>query len=188
MTAAAIDPALQLAARGAVALLFAAAAAHKLRDVGAFRSAVEAYELMPRLWVVPVSALLIGAEVGIAAGCLLPRVGPVAAAAAAALLSVYAGAIAVNLQRGRRDIDCGCAGPSRRQPLSAWLVGRNALLVAVALAAALPTTGRPLTWLDGATVAAALAALSLLYSAAEGLLAEAPRSTALLSRVEAAHG
>ena len=42
---------------------------------------------------------------------------PHAAAAAALLLALYAGAIGVNLARGRRDIDCGCGGPASRQPI-----------------------------------------------------------------------
>lgn len=182
MSAIGLDPALQLLARALLSILFASAAAHKLRDVASFRSALEAYELVPTLWTVPVGAVLIAAEIGVALGLWLPRVAPVAAVAAAALLALYAGAIAVNLARGRRDIDCGCAGPARRQPISRALVARNAVLAAVALASALPATARALTWIDAVTIIAGGALLALLYAAAEGLLANAPRSRALAHR------
>jgi hypothetical protein len=165
-----MDPAVQLIARGALALLFGWSAAHKLRDVEGFRAALEGYELLPRRWAVPAGALLIAGEVGVAAGLLLPRVAPVAALGAAALLVLYAGAIAVNLRRGRHDIDCGCGGPAGRQPISAALVVRNGVLAAAAIGSALPAQSRSLTWLDGTTVVAAVATLALLYAAVDGLL------------------
>ena len=119
-----------------------------------------------------------------AAGLLVRPLAASAALAAAALLVVYAGAMLVNLWRGRRDIDCGCAGPARRQPLGAGLVARNGVLVAAALAAALPGTARSLTWLDASTIAFASGALALLYVAVEGLLANAPRVAALARWME----
>src|SRR6185369_8077344 len=79
MNDAAIDPAVQLILRGLLSAVLAWAAWHKLRDVGAFRAAVEAYELVPPLWAVPVGAALIAAELGIAVGLWLPRVGTAAA-------------------------------------------------------------------------------------------------------------
>jgi len=169
-----IDPLPVLVARGALALLFAFAARHKLRDIDAFRRALEGYELLPSLWAVPAGALLIAGELGIAVGLCLPRVAPAASVAAALLLGLYGWAIAINLRRGRRDLDCGCGGPARRQTISAWLVWRNGLLAVVALAAALPPSSRALTWLDGGTLLAAVGALALLYAAADGLLANAP--------------
>jgi Methylamine utilisation protein MauE len=182
MSAVAVDPLLALCARLALALLFAVAAAHKLRDVGAFRAALEGYRLLPPPWAVPAGALLIAAEIGVAAALCLPRVSGAASLTAAGLLGLYGYAMAINLARGRRDIDCGCGGPARRQPLSGWLLGRNAALALAALLAALPTTGRALGWLDALTALAAVTALALLYVAADGLLATAPRLAALRDR------
>ncbi len=188
MNGAAIDPALQLIARGALALLFVSTAAHKLRDGAAFRTALSGYDLVPAPWLGAAATLLLGAEIGVAAGLWLPASARGAALAGAALLALYAAAITVNLRRGRRDIDCGCAGPARRQPISGALVVRNLVLAAAALSCALPVSPRALTWLDGATVVAGVAALALLYSAIDGLLANAPRSAALVSGAhEAAH-
>lgn len=172
MTALAVDPALQCVVRAALSLLFGWATIHKLRDVAGFRVALERYELVPAPWAVPIGAFLITAEVGVAAGVWLPRVAPVAALGAAAVLALYAGAIGVNLVRGRRDIDCGCSGPARRQPISGGLVVRNSVIAAAALVGALPAGPRPLLWVDGVTIVAGVGALACLYAAADGLLAE----------------
>jgi hypothetical protein len=166
----AIDPVVSLILRAAVALLFGWSAVEKLRDVNRFREAVEGYALLPPLWVVPAGAALIAVEIGVAAGVWLPRVGSVAAIAAAALLIVYAGAIGVNLVRGRRDIDCGCGGPAGRQTISAALVVRNVVLGAAAVVAALPTAPRGLHWVDWFTAVTGVAAAALLYVAADELL------------------
>lgn len=171
MSPLAIDPALSWVVRAAVSLLFVSAAGHKLRDVEGFRRAVEGYDLLPRLWAVPVGGALIALEVGVATGLWFARVAPVAALAAAVLLMGYGGAMALNLARGRRDIDCGCGGPGGRQTISATLVVRNAFLAVAALVAALPASARALTWIDAMTIAAAIVALALLYVAADGLLA-----------------
>jgi hypothetical protein len=171
MSAWVLDPVPQLVIRAALSLLFAWAAQHKLRDVAAFRVALEGYALVPARWTVPFGAGLIAVEVGIAAGLWAPRVSPVAALAAACLLILYGSAIAINLVRGRRAIDCGCAGPARRRPIGWTLVVRNAVLAGAALASAWPGASRPLTWFDAVTVVAAVPALVFLYAAADGLMA-----------------
>jgi hypothetical protein len=172
----AVDPVVGLALRGALSVLFASAASHTLRHRRAFRAAVANYQLLPAAAVPLAAAALVGAEVSVAVGLWVPQTAEAAAMAAAALLALYAGAIAVNLVRGRPDIDCGCAGPARRQSLGAGLVARNGVLAAAALLGALRTTGRPLIWLDALTVAAAMAAMALLYAAADELLAHAWRA------------
>ena len=82
--------------------------------------------------------------------------------------------MAMNLYRGRRFIDCGCAGAAGHQPLSGWLVARNLLLAVLALAAMLPVQARPLVWVDAITVAAAVGAAALLYAAGNRLIANGP--------------
>lgn len=175
----AVDPALRLTLRGALALLLFWAAAHKLRDVAGFRAALAAYELVPRQLVGIVAAALSAAEIGIGAGLLAPGAGAGGALAAAGLLCVYAGAIAVNLLRGRHDIDCGCVGAAARRPISSALVVRNGLLGLAALASALPATFRGLTPIDAVTIGAGVACLGLLYAAVDGLIVNTPRIAAL---------
>jgi len=174
----AIDPAVSASLRGALALLFAAAALHKLRDPGVFRAALADYALLPAAAVAPAARLLPALELAAAAALLVPAWAVPGGLGAAALLAVYGGAIAVNLARGRRDVACGCLGPAAEQPLSGALLIRNGVLVAAALLAACPASARAWTGLDALTVPVAVAAAAGLYAAWEGLLANARRQRA----------
>jgi hypothetical protein len=174
-----IDPVVRGMLRVALSLLFVWAASHKLRDLSGFRTALISYELLPSRVIGAFAVLLIAMEIAVAAGLWLPGRAAPAAGAAAGLLAVYGGAIAVNLVRGRRDIDCGCAGAAAERPLSGALVVRNGVLLLAALMLTLPATPRPLMWVDAVTIGAGVAVLALLYAAADGLLANASKSAAL---------
>ena len=165
-----MDPAIDLTIRAALALLFAVAAAHKLRDMAAFRGTFADYRLLPdaAAWAVP------AAEAAVALLLVAPATSAVGKAGAVALLVAYAAAIGVNLVRGRRHIDCGCAGPHARRPIGPGLVVRNTVLAAVALAARAPVYDRPLVWVDALTVSGAVMALAALYVAADRLMAYGP--------------
>jgi hypothetical protein len=165
-----IDPALHAVLRGALALLLAGAAAHKLRDLHAFRVALGDYQLVPWALTGLVAPALVAAEASAAALLLSPAARPWGFAAAAALLALYSAAIAVNLLRGRRDIDCGCFGPAVHVGLGGGLLARNAGLLAAAGAGFLPVVPRPLGALDAATIAGALAFLGFAHAAAARLL------------------
>lgn len=171
-----LDPAIGSLLIGSFVLLFAGAAGHKLRDLDRFAEVFAGYDIAPRLvrwrltWLVPV------AEILLALGLLLPASRTAAAALAAALLSAYAVAIAVNLRAGRRLVACGCGGPDQRRPIAAWMVWRNLLLAAVLGAATLPRNARPLEWTDAVTLAFGLTSVALLYSCAERLLGERGRA------------
>src|SRR2546428_13263493 len=113
-----MDPAIDATLRAALGLLFLVAAVHKLRDFGRFRATLAEYRLLPRA-VLPVAAgLVLVAELSVAAMLVTPARGAPGPLAACAILVVYATAIAINLARGRRHIDCGCAGPAGRRPIS----------------------------------------------------------------------
>jgi hypothetical protein len=169
-----IDPALELVLRGALVLLLGTGALAKSRDLARFRAAVEGYEIVPARAAGTAALGFAAAEGALAAALLAPAaVGLRGAAlvAAAALFALYGAAIAINLARGRREIDCGCGGRDAHVPLSGWLLARNALLVAMAAACALPAAPRALTGVDALTVAGAVAVLALVWTAAHGLLA-----------------
>jgi uncharacterized membrane protein YphA (DoxX/SURF4 family) len=166
MQAGALDPALALTLRAALALLLLGAAFAKLRRFAAFRAAVAGYRLLPERGVGAAALGLLAAELSLGAMLLMPTLGAPAALGAAALLLLYAGAMAVNLARGRRDVDCGCTGPGARRPIGWELVARNLLLAGVALGAAL--------WLDGVSVVAGAAVLALLYATLDASLALGP--------------
>lgn len=174
-----MDPVIAHVCRGVLALVFLFAAAHKLRAPRDFLATLRGYGLVPESIAPALAVLVAGAELFAGAGLLVPATQRAGALAAIGLLGVYGASIAINLGRGRRDIDCGCGGPSARQPLSGWLVLRNACLAALGIAALLPSSGRPLELLDGFTIAAAVGVLYLQYLASNLLLASAPRTRAL---------
>ncbi len=157
-----------------LALLWVVAAVHKVRGFEVFSVVLTDYRLVPARATGACAAAVIALELGLGIGLLIPATRSLALAGSALLLVAYAAAIAVNLHRGRRFIDCGCAGAAGHQALSGWLVARNLLLAALALAAMLPVPARPLIWLDAITVAAAVGAAALLYAASNRLIANGP--------------
>ena len=162
-----MDPVIGIALRGGLALLLLVAALHKARDLTGFRATLANYRLLPARATWPAAVTVVGGELSVAAALLVvPALG---APAAATLLAGYTAAIAINLARGRRDIDCGCAGPARRQPLRPWLLVRNALLVAAALACLGPVRARRIVWVDALTTAGTIAVLAAVYAAVERL-------------------
>ena len=166
-----LDPAIFWVARIGVAGVFALALGHKLRDPARFRATLADYEIVPDALVAPAAAGVAAAEGAIVCALALPSLDPAGPLAAIALLGAYSLAIAVNLARGRRDIDCGCLGPERRQPLSAWLLARNGTLAAAAAALIAPHALRALIWLDAVTIAGGSLVLALLWNAANRLAA-----------------
>lgn len=182
MTTPTLDPALLLALRAAAALLFGAAAVHKLRSATDFRAALADYALLPAAAIAPVAGGLIAAEGAIAIGCLLPGSATTACLAGALLITAYGVAIAINLARGRRSIDCGCGGPGGARPLRADLPLRNAAVAGLLCIASLAPSARPLVWLDAATVAGATATLALLYAALDVAAANTARLQSLEAR------
>ena len=170
-----LDPVVGLALRLSLALLFASTVAHKLRGFGIFRQTVADYRLLPRGLVTPVALALAAFEMILVLALLLPWTANPGAWAAALLLLFYAGAIVINLARGRRNIDCGCTGPALRQPISEWLVLRNLALVVLAALATQPMSDRLLGVWDFLVILATVASLGLLYVAINILCANAPR-------------
>ena len=176
-----LDPALELTLRGSLGLLLAVAAVHKLRGFSEFRASLADSRLVPAGLVTPSAAALVAVELGLVAALLLPGLRAYGALGAAALLCVYAAAMAINLARGRRHIDCGCLGPAARSSLSEWLVLRNLLVGAAALACLLPIDVRPLVWIDAVSVAGGIAAIAGLYTSVHLLMANAPELAELRS-------
>lgn len=167
-----LDPVLTLALRACMALLFASAGLHKLGDPIAFRSVLSDYRLLPDSLVTPAAWAAGTGELLLALAFLVPAAGMLPALAATALLTLYSCAIAVNLLRGRHDLDCGCGGPPQR--LHPGLVARNLVLVAASLLACAPTSARTLGWLDGLSFLGTVACATLLWAASNRLMALVP--------------
>lgn len=158
-----IDPVISVCLRCLLAIVFATAAWHKASDIRRFRRVLDAYRLVPSAFSHAAAWSVPAIEVVLACGLLLPGY-RWAAWGAAVMLLAYSAAIAVNLARGRRDIDCGCFGPAASVPLSGSLLVRNAILVAAAGIATSSLRPRPLVWVDGFTVLFVIAAAVLLWT------------------------
>jgi hypothetical protein len=176
------DPIFIIASALTIAVLLASAATHKVRAPARFAKQLADYQLLPQALVRPVAHVIPVVELVIAFALLVPVSRYWAALAAAGLIALYAAAIGVNLWRGRRDIDCGCAGPDQAQPLRPILLLRNSVLVGVALLASVSPLARDLGFFDGFVTVAASAVALLLYAAADGLLANSPLLLKLIGR------
>jgi hypothetical protein len=165
-----LDPALDMALRGAAAVLFATAAWHKLRDPMGFWQALAGYRLLPQAMTRTAAQLLPWAEISCAVSLILFPESPLPIFAALGLWLVYGAAIAINLLRGRRQVDCGCGGLGADQTLHWGLVIRNGLLAALTALLLLAPSGRPFLWIDALTGLSGALVLLLLYASTEHLM------------------
>lgn len=172
-----LDPAVGSLIVACFATLFATAGLHKLRDLPRFDEVFTAYALLPRTAGSRTAPLVPLLELGVTLGLLGGVSRAYAAVAGVTLLIGYAGAITVNLRRGRWDLDCGCGGPNRERKIAPWMVLRNLALAAVLASVLLPWTSRSLTATDALTIGCGLVAASLLYLCLDRLLGPAGRRT-----------
>ena len=174
----AIDPAIDVTIRIALAIVLGFAAFRKIADFPAFRAALDAYRILPSAIVGAAAGIIILLEKVAAVGLVVSPVRGPFEILAAILFAVYGVAIGINLARGRRDIDCGCGGAKGRQALHPALLMRNFALVLAALVVAAPGSGRSLGAVDLVTVLGGTAVLVFLYRAADGLIAGVTRNQA----------
>ena len=163
--------------------LFVAAGVHKWRDRTGFQQTLAAYNVAPPVLMRPLSLMVPAVEILAGLGVVWPVSRPGAALVLAGLLVVYAGAIGVNLLRGRVDIDCGCfmrgQGSAQGSRLGLWLLGRNAVLILFCLALVLPVAARDLTWMDWLPGLGTAVLIALLYGTVEQLAANGVRISTL---------
>jgi hypothetical protein len=174
-----IDPAIRGLCAFSLALIFGASGAMKLRDLEIFEGSLANYQLAPRWMEKPLAYLLPIIECAAAVGLLITSTRALAAGSLLALLTIFTGAIAINLARGRTNIDCGCFGPALRQELSGWLLLRNIFLVFLAAAVTLPESGRAIESLDVATIVLGAMTLVVLYASGNFAIGNAPKTRAL---------
>ena len=174
-----MDPAITIIVSLCMSSMFGIAAMHKLKAVTVFRATMDEYQLIPRRLSGLAAMLLIVMELLAAMLVLIPAARTTGLMVMAGLLLIYALGIAINLLRGRRDIDCGCSGPATRHELSWWLVSRNLVLFSLVLLVANPVAQRTLTWLDAVAILFSVIVASGLYMSMNQLLAQAPRLATL---------
>lgn len=116
-----------------VGLIFLLAAAQKLRHWRLLPGVVANYRLLPRWAVGAASTFLPLVELLLAITLLSGQLGVPSAMAGMALLLIFAGAMAINVARGRVHIDCGCGQEFLAQQLGWALVARNLVLAGLLL-------------------------------------------------------
>lgn len=153
--------ALSVSGRVCVGLVFLLAAAQKASHWRILPGVIANYRLLPRAIVVPAAALLPPLEMIVGLLLLSAMAMSWTLLASIILLGLFAAAMAINLRRGRADIDCGCGQSFLKQTLSWTLVWRNAGL-ATLLLPSLTGTG-PMTLSAALTGVCAELVFFLLY-------------------------
>lgn len=163
-----IDPLLPLVISTSLALLFFMAARYKFSDIRRFEAQLAAYRLVPDSMLGISAKALPWLEMSLVFLLMIPFTRPFAASVAATLLVMYAMAMAINIRRGRSEIDCGCG--DKPQTLSVMLLVRNAVLAAGALVVVVPVIERAITIADLILVALFTAVLAMVYLLIEQLV------------------
>ena len=169
-----LDPLYWQVVRWTLAGIFALGLLHKLGARAGFEDAVRNYRLLPARMAPFVARLFILLEAAVVTALVSGLWLSAAAVLAAGLLALYGISMAINMARGRRDIDCGCFGPAGRaasHALNGWLLLRNLVLISISGLLLLPVAARDLLWLDLITIATAVAGGLALYTAADQLIA-----------------
>ncbi len=116
--------------RAFLATLFATSGLKKVFSVRRFLQVVSSYDILPPPVVKPAAISLIFGEIVIAVVLTIGLCPRATAIFAAFLLSLFTIAMATNLIRGRKNLDCGCFG--RTGTKIHWaLVARNIVIIVV---------------------------------------------------------
>jgi putative oxidoreductase len=118
------------AARIGLGILFAYAAAEKLKDLPGFAEDIANYRMLPAALVGPLAVVLPGVELTVGALLILGCWSRAAAAVTAAMLVVFIVGLSQALARGV-DLNCGCFG-SGVEPVSVGTIVRDAVLLLAA--------------------------------------------------------
>jgi hypothetical protein len=166
----------------AIGLVLVAGAVEKLRDLGGFRAAVAEYRLLPQA-LTGAFALALPLAEALAGVALLVEPARLAGAwLGAGVVAIATLGVAINVMRGRVDIDCGCGGVEGRQRLSWALVARNGVLCALLAASAQVAAPAPRGLVAGTTLVVAAVAFFALFAAASQLAANRPLLRELAGR------
>ena len=177
-----LDPVATSALSAVLSVIFLTGAWQKLRDLALFQANIDNYRLLPDGLAWPAAILLPLWELAAGALLLFDPTRTVGAVLAIGLLAIVTTAVAINLLRGRTEIDCGCGslgGHVGDQTLSWGLVARNALLALAAVLALREDAARALVWIDYLSVAGGTLGLLGLYVTVNQLMANTPRLRAL---------
>lgn len=179
MTPVGLDPVLALVISICLAALFVTAGIRKLRSPEQFSYLLAGYRILPAALVNVGGRAIPAIELLVAAALLFSPTRSAGGAMAAGLLVIYAVAIAINLQRGRYQLDCGCGGAHERRPIAKWMVTRNLLLAAPALLLFMPLSSHTWGLYDVLTVGGGVSGGTLVFLGCESLLTRNPAREAV---------
>jgi hypothetical protein len=131
-----------LAGRVCVGLVFGLAALDKMLHWRILEGVIGNYRLLPHMLVRPATYVLPPLELAVSLALLGGVILLPAVASAMTLLLIFALAMAINIRRGRRYIDCGCHQSFLRQVVRPGLVVRNLVLIGI-LSASLVSAQMP---------------------------------------------
>ena len=161
------------------AWLFFSAGVSKLTpgNTAYYRGIFEGYGVSSATLTVPLVAFLGVVEVCSSIFAIIPQTRNLGLTLCTAMLSGYFTLFAIQLYQGKRNLDCGCAGPGINVKLSPGLLLRNAILI-VLIAMAIPVEQSVSTtaWLVATPFAFMLI---LIYLSFEHLLANVPKLSML---------
>ncbi len=151
--------------------LFVVGGYQKLANPHYFHLVLRDYEVVPESWSGPLARLVPLLELG--AGLVVPvsSMREAGLLVIAFLMLIYTAAMALNIYRGRADLDCGCAGPGQVQAVSGWLVVRNAALLAMILFSVFAPQSESLDFLGWSLALFGAVLASLIYHAINQLIA-----------------
>lgn len=165
------DPVFSWAASIFLVAIFLQAGWQKLTMPLHYQTVIENYAILPEA-IVPPATFIIGLlELLAALAVFVPATHQVALLLLGSLLLGYMLVMALNIARGRADIDCGCAGPAHQQTISTALLWRNLLLMLITAFACLNEASRDIFWLDLVSIIAGGGSAYLLYHISNLLIA-----------------
>jgi len=149
-----------------IGLIFIIAGSGKLGHWHEFKGTLDAYRLLPAGAVRLAAAIIVAAEVVSGLALVLGLEAGRFAFVAGAMFACFAAAMAINLTRGRRFIDCGCF-QGVRQPIEWRLVVRNVALALAAFASGDYSMAAvdPQRWIQAAPAGVAIVVLYFALSA-----------------------
>lgn len=113
--------------------VFLRSALPKLSNLTEFTRTIASYRILPRTWIKPFTYILAWSELLVGTLLVTGWQTRLVAAASGLLLVTFIAAIAINLARGRQDLDCGCHGSKHAQKIGWRLIVRDLCLLGLSL-------------------------------------------------------
>lgn len=124
-----------------LAVIFLSSSIVKIRNPRHFIVVVASYEILPPRLVYPFALFLPWVEFVIGLMFLWGWNTQLAASISAGLMTVFITAIAINIFRGRHELECGCFGVRHQEKIGWNVVARDAILLLVLIQVALSGGG-----------------------------------------------